>query len=217
MLACLAITRILSVTSDPLNSVSDRIKEERWKEAWYILDALCVYLNMISKTLSCQCSLSGSILLALTFSIAAFDDKDGIQSVNDKFSVLLVQTVQALEATSQLTTSAIPDLEFGLERFTRWGLFADNQLGIESSFLEVVQEFGAKLFGDRTKRVRVKMRRARMRAYRRFLKHASKSDREMRKLFDGKYEDEIDEDEELWDAKISHATAGKAEWLEFLE
>lgn len=81
----------------------------------------------------------------------------------------------------------------------------------------MIQEFGAKLFGDRTKRVRVKMRRARMRAYRRFLKHASKSDREMRKLLNGKYEDEIDEDEELWDAKISHATVAKAEWLEFLE
>lgn len=207
------------MTSGPLNSVRDRIKDERWKEAWYILDALCVYFNMISKTLSCTSFLLSPILLVLTFSIgyAALDDKEGIQSVNDKFSVLLVQTIQALEATSQLTTSVIPDLEFGLERFTRWGLFAEKQLGVESSFLEVIQEFGAKLFGDRTKRVRVKMRRARMRAYRRFLKHASKSDREMRKLLNGKYEDEIDEDEELWDAKISHATVAKAEWLEFLE
>lgn len=124
-------------------------------------------------------------------------DKEGLKIINTTFGALLVQTLRGLDSSSDLTSSTIPDLEIGLERFTRWGIFAEKRLQIESPYLTVVKGYGVKLFGDRTQEERERMHRSRLKAYKQFLKKMPKYKKENRMLPNGSYV--MDEVEELED------------------
>lgn len=132
------------------------------------------------------------------------DDNKGLKAINRTFGALLVHTLRGLASTSELTTSTFPDLEIGLERFTRWGEFAEKRLQLDSPYLKVVKGYGVKLFGDRTPEEREKSRRQRLKAYKQFLKKLPKFEKESRRLPNGNYvmdegdndlEEEGDEDE----------------------
>lgn len=129
------------------------------------------------------------------------DDKKGLKAINRTFGALLVHTLRGLDSTSELTTSNFPDLEIGLERFTRWGVFAERRLKVDSPYLTVVKGYGVKLFGDRTQEERDKSQRMRLKAYKQFLKKLPKFEKESRRLPNGRYvmDDEDDEEEEQGD------------------
>lgn len=125
------------------------------------------------------------------------EDKEGLKIINTTFGALLVQTLRALDSSQDLTSSTIPDLEIGLERFTRWGVFAEKRLQIDSPYLTVVRGYGAKLFGDRTQEERKMMHRSRLDAYKQFLKKMPKYKKENRMLPNGSYVmDEVEDLEE---------------------
>lgn len=139
------------------------------------------------------------------------EDKKGLKAINRTFGALLVHTLRGLDSTSELTISTFPDLEIGLERFTRWGVFAEKRLQIDSPYLTVVKGYGVKLFGDRTEEEREKSQRMRLKAYKQFLKKLPKFEKENRRLPNGRYvmdededdqEDEGEEDEEGEDKNI---------------
>lgn len=118
----------------------------------------------------------------------ASNDKKGVNLINTAFGALVVQTLRSLDSNSLLSAhSYIPDLEIGLERFTRWGTFAEKRLGLKSPYLTVIKGYGKKLFGDRNEKERIHMRASRASAYKHFLQELDKSEKERRKLPNGKY------------------------------
>lgn len=144
--------------------------------------------------------------------LTASNDKKGVKLINTAFGTLIVQTLRSLDSMSLLSAhSYIPDLEIGLERFTRWGTFAEKRLGLKSPYLTVVKGYGKKLFGDRTEKERIHMRSSRESAYKHFFQKLDKSEKEGRKLPNGEYfADDGDEVVDPWkganakDAKIDH-------------
>lgn len=125
------------------------------------------------------------------------DDKKGLKAINRTFGALLAHTLRGLDSNSELTTSTFPDLEIGLERLTRWGVFAEKRLQLDSPYLCVVKGYGVKLFGDRTQEEREKSQRLRLKAYKQFLKKLPKFEKENRRLPNGNYVmDEGDGDQE---------------------
>lgn len=140
----------------------------------------------------------------------ALVDQAGVNLINRVFGAFLVQTLRALDANSELNESTLPDLEIGLERFTRWGGFAEHHLGFKSAFLTVVKGYGVKLFRDRTESERRTMRESRLNAYKQFLKDIPDSERVKRKLLNGEYIGGGDENHNPWkgaskeDTKLEH-------------
>lgn len=155
--------------------------------------------------------LSHSIRIRVNRSILkALDDQMGVELINRVFGAFLVQTLRALDNNSELNESTLPDLEVGLERFTRWGSFAEKRLGFKSAFLTVVKGYGVKLFRDRTDSERRKLRDSRLNAYKQFLKDIPDSERVKRKLLNGEYVGGGDDNPNPWegaseeDMKLEH-------------
>lgn len=134
----------------------------------------------------------------------------GVELINRVFGAFLVQTLRALDKNSELNESTLPDLEVGLERFTRWGRFSEKRLGFKSAFLTVVKGYGVKLFRDRTDSERRKLRDSRLNAYKQFLKDIPDSERVKRKLLNGEYVGGGDDNPNPWegaseeDMKLEH-------------
>lgn len=99
----------------------------------------------------------------------ALDDQVGVDLVNRIYGAFLLQTLRALHTNSELNESVLPDVEIGLERFTRWGNFVEQCLVFKSAFLTVVRGYGVKLFRDRSDSER---RESRLNAYKQFLEGA---------------------------------------------
>lgn len=142
---------------------------------------------------------------------------------NKIVGALVVKTLRSLEKSSQLTESDLPDLELGLERLARWGIFAETELGLKSPYLTVVKGYGKKLYGDRTMKERAKMQASRKRAYKRFLQDLSKSERKERETQTDGSEEVHEELEDPWkgarkrDAMLQHPDFNlKVVWMDYL-
>ena len=121
--------------------------------------------------------------------ITEVDDGDRVLVTDRVYGAFIVATLRGLEAEGTLNEDAIPDLDGSLK------LMASVADIHGAAYGKVVKGYGKKLFGDRTKEERERVRLTHDEAWKAFVRGLSDEERKERgDVLPG--EDEDDEDEE---------------------